>query len=63
MTCECDIDHSKDCEVTKIWYEWKDGNPQDRKIVAVDMKDTTGKEHTLITKELIIKKLEKGFPL
>ncbi len=57
------IDRTKDCELTHTWYEWKGGTPKNREIVAVDMKDTTGKEHVLYTKDFIIHKLQKGFPL
>ncbi len=60
---EVEEDHTNDCELTHVWYEWVEGDPKHRQIIAVTMKDPDGNKHDLMTKELVIHKLKKGHPL
>jgi uncharacterized FlaG/YvyC family protein len=47
-----------DCELLRVFSDDKMG------IIAIDIIDNnTGKEIRLMTKDLVIDKLEKGFPL
>ncbi len=53
----------KECEIKRVWHEWIKGNPNNRKLISIDVIDTDGKEVTLMTKDWVIHKLQRGFPL
>ena len=61
---EVEEEHTKNCELTHVWYEWIGEGEVAREVIAVDMKDPTdGKTYRLMTKNLVLHKLKRGHPL